>query len=97
MTTSKAVTVFACGNCGRHFDEKDEADIHCVCECGRLVEKESRRGYGVTDKCALCLSREGLAYSSRQVTELETQLAEAKESNEKRKAEHEKLKKELDT
>ena len=86
------VTVFACGNCKRHFNTKSEADAHCICKCGRVVDKERRLGYSVNDECELCRSRGFLLNSTRRVSDLEKQLAEAKKHNEQQRLEHEKLK-----
>jgi hypothetical protein len=90
---TKPVTVFACGACGHHFDTKPEADAHCVCKCGRVIEKKERhQDFSSDERCALCRSREHLNYSTRRVSELEKSLEEARRKNEVLRAEHEKLK-----
>ena len=72
-----SITQFVCGRCKRPFDKKADADTHCICKCGRIVEAEERFGYGTNDKCEKCRTKGFLMEAHARVKRLKNDLASA--------------------
>lgn len=82
---TRPLTRYGCGHCTHEFANKRDADAHCLCECGRLVEPERLPGFGTSIECEKCLTKSRLLSSRARLRKIEAEI----ESTRKDIAHHE--------
>jgi hypothetical protein len=68
------LTYYGCGHCPQAFANKKDAEAHCVCKCGRLVEPEIRQGYGTARECEKCITKSLLLSARARLRKIEADI-----------------------